>query len=104
PFVIHGYGGDLLPEQYQGRPALQRRITSWACQSADRVIVTGEHMIGAAGNLGIDPGRVELLPRGVDLKRYRPGLDTSDLRRQLGLEDAAPIVLSPRYQVDEALY
>jgi glycosyltransferase involved in cell wall biosynthesis len=45
-----------------------------------------------------------LLPRGVDLERYRPGLDTSELRERLGIDADAPVVLSPRYQVDESLY
>src|SRR5713226_9074767 len=53
PFVIHAYGGDLLPEQYAGRPAIQRRLTSWSCRTADRIVVTGRHMIDAAGRLGV---------------------------------------------------
>lgn len=104
PLVIHAYGGDLLPEQYAGRPVLQRWLTSWACRIADRVIVTGRHMIEASAGLGIPRERLTLLPRGVDLERYRPGIDTAGLRRRLGLEGAAPVILSPRYQVDEALY
>ncbi|MCI0407876.1 MAG: glycosyltransferase, partial [Acidobacteria bacterium] len=45
-----------------------------------------------------------LLPRGVDLERYRPGLDTAELRQRLGLGELAPVILSPRYQVHEPLY
>jgi glycosyltransferase involved in cell wall biosynthesis len=104
PFVIHAYGGDLLPEQYQGRPALQRRLTSWACRSADRIVVTGRHMIDASAGLGIPSDRLTLLPRGVDVEHYRPGLDTAGLRHRLGLDAAGPVILSPRYQVDETLY
>ena len=104
PLVVHAYGGDLLPEQYAGRPASQRALTSWTCRRADRIIVTARHMIDAAAQLGVAADRLVLLPRGVDLERYRPGLDTGDLRRRLGLDGADPIVLSPRYQVDEALY
>ncbi|MGH8577912.1 MAG: glycosyltransferase family 4 protein [Gammaproteobacteria bacterium] len=104
PLVIHAYGGDLLPEQYRGRSALQRRLTSWACRSADRVIVTGKHMIEASTGLGIRRERLTVLPRGVDLEHYRPGLDTAELRERLGLGDATPVILSPRYQVDERLY
>src|SRR5438034_6528017 len=44
PLVIHTYGGDLLPEQYAGRPAMQRWLTSWSCRTADRIVVTGRHM------------------------------------------------------------
>jgi glycosyltransferase involved in cell wall biosynthesis len=104
PFVIHGYGSDLLPEQYAGRSALQRRMTSWACRTADQIVVTGQHMVGASSHLGVEPGRITVMPRGVDLKRYKPGLDVSSLRKQLQLTDARPIVFSPRYQADESLY
>lgn len=104
PFVIHAYGGDFLPEQYHGRPALQRHLTSWACRSADRVIVTGQHMQGAAQHLRLSRERVTVLPRGVDLALYRPGLDVTGLRDKLDLRGVGPVILSPRYQVDEALY
>jgi glycosyltransferase involved in cell wall biosynthesis len=104
PLFIHAYGGDLLPEQYAGRPALQRRLTSWACRSADHVVVTGRHMVQASGALGLDPARVVLLPRGVDSQHFRPGLDVTGLRAQLGIRPDARVVFSPRYQVDESLY
>jgi glycosyltransferase involved in cell wall biosynthesis len=71
---------------------------------ADRIVVTGEHMIAAGRNLGIEPDRIVLLPRGVDLHRYRPALDTALLRERLSLGSATPVILSPRYQVDESLY
>jgi glycosyltransferase involved in cell wall biosynthesis len=104
PLVIHAYGGDLLPERYASRPALERRLTSWTCRTADRVIVTGHHMIDASAGLAFPRERLMLLPRGVDLDRYRPDLDTAALRSRLGLDGASPIVFSPRYQVDESLY
>jgi glycosyltransferase involved in cell wall biosynthesis len=104
PFVIHAYGGDLLPEQYGGRPAMGRIFTSWTCRNADQIVVTGHHMIRAAERFGVNRERLTLLPRGVDLDRYRPGLDVTGLRQQLGLRVADPVVLSPRYQVDERIY
>lgn len=104
PLFIHAYGGDLLPEQYAGRPALQRWLTSWACRGADHVIVTGKHMVDASGALGLDPARVVLLPRGVDGQHFRPGIDVSELRAQLGIAPGARVIVSPRYQVDESLY
>lgn len=104
PLVIHAYGGDLLPEQYAGRPVMQRWLTSWACRTADRIIVTGQHMIGTSTGFGIPEENILLLPRGVDLEHYHPGLDTTELRQSLGIGDMAPVILSPRYQVDETLY
>lgn len=104
PFFIHAYGGDVLPERYRSRPALERQLTSWACRTADRVVVTGHHMIDASAGLGIPRDRLMLLPRGVDLDRYRPGLDTIPLRAEHGIDTSAPVMLSPRYQLNESLY
>jgi glycosyltransferase involved in cell wall biosynthesis len=104
PLMIHAYGGDILPERYGARPGLQRWLTSWACRKADRVIVTGRHMIEASRGLGIPKERLMLLPRGVDLERYRPRLDTADLRQRIGLGETTFVILSPRYQVNETLY
>jgi glycosyltransferase involved in cell wall biosynthesis len=61
-------------------------------------------MIEASGALGIPQDRLVLLARGVDLERFRPQRDTAELRARLGLESATPVILSPRYQVDESLY
>jgi len=104
PLVIHAYGGDLLPERYQDRPAFERWLTSWTCRTADRIVVTGRHMVDASAGLRIPRERLMVLPRGVDLRRYRPGLDTSEIRRTLGIGDASPVVFSPRYQLNESLY
>jgi glycosyltransferase involved in cell wall biosynthesis len=61
-------------------------------------------MVGASSALGVDGERVKVLPRGVDTRRYRPGLDTTPLRQELGLNGLSPIILSPRYQISETLY
>lgn len=104
PYVIHAYGGDFLPEQYAGKPAFQKWLTGWACRSADRIIVTGRHMREASRHLRIDPSRVHVLPRGVDISHFRGGRDTAALRGRLGIAPGAPVVLSPRYQANESLY
>jgi len=104
PLVIHAYGGDLLPERYAMRSAIARRLTSWTCRTADRVIVTGHHMIDASAGLDFPRDRLMLLPRGVDLTRYRHGLDSHALRLKLGLGGRRPVIFSPRYQVHEDLY
>ncbi|HEY6213080.1 MAG TPA: glycosyltransferase, partial [Vicinamibacterales bacterium] len=69
PLVIHAYGGDVLPEQYSGRSALARALTSWSCRAADRIVVTARHMVDATAKFGVPRERLLLLPRGVDLAR-----------------------------------
>jgi glycosyltransferase involved in cell wall biosynthesis len=104
PLVIQAYGGDLLPEQHVGRPRFQRLLTRWTCRTADRVVVTAPHMVAATARLGVPRHKIAVLSRGVDLERYRPGLDTGDLRSRLRLTPSSRVVLSPRYQIDESLY
>lgn len=104
PFVIHAYGSDLMPYYYDGSNRFGRFLTSYACRKADRLVVTGEHMIEASGHLRIPREKITVLPRGVDTSRFTPGLDTAALREELGIGNAGPVVFSPRYQIDEALY
>jgi hypothetical protein len=61
-------------------------------------------MLKASTAIGVPRKRTVVLPRGVDLEHYRAGLDTGHLRRELELADGGPVILSPRYQVDQGLY
>jgi glycosyltransferase involved in cell wall biosynthesis len=48
-----------------------------------------EHLVRA---YGADPGRVSVIPWGIDLQRFQPG-DRSQARRRLGLDQTGSIVL-----------
>ncbi len=39
----------------------------------------------------INPAQIEIVPNGVNLERFRPGSDTSALRRDLGIAPDAPV-------------
>jgi D-inositol-3-phosphate glycosyltransferase len=66
-----------------------RRATSErqiACE-ADRIVVWSEHERNALMQLyGADPDRVQIIPPGVDVKKFRP-LDRRASRERLGLGD-----------------
>ena len=104
PYVIHGYGSDLLPYHYGVKNIFSKMLTMYACKKADRIVVTGEHMVDASSHLGIPNHKFKVLPRGVDLKVFKPGLNTEGLKNKLNINNSSPVIFSPRYQLEETYY
>jgi glycosyltransferase involved in cell wall biosynthesis len=104
PYVIHTYGSDVLPFHYSIRNVFPKILTMYTCRQADKIIVTGEHMVEASSHLKIPKNKFKILPRGVNLKRFGSGLDTTELRIKLQINNASPIILSPRYQIEKSYY
>jgi glycosyltransferase involved in cell wall biosynthesis len=104
PYIIHGYGSDLLPYHYGLGNIFSKVLTMYACKQADKIIVTGKHMVQGASHLKIPDTKFNVLPRGVNLKAFRPGLDTTELKIKLNLNNSWPVIFSPRYQLEETYY
>ena len=103
PLLLHAYGGDVLPEQMTGARRHQRWLSRHAVRRAAGIVVTGRHMVRAvAENFGIEEGKIRVIPRGVDLGRFRPfpRERRGELRRAFGIPEDAFVVLSPRYLFD----
>lgn len=56
------------------------------CNLAARVIVVSTPLRRMLEEAGIDPDRIDVMPNGVALERFRPGEASPRLRRSLGLE------------------
>ena len=100
PLVIHAYGGDILPEQMQNIKCYQFILSKYAIRKADRLIVTGQHMISAvADNFGANKDKIKLLSRGVDLEVFQPFSLTKkeSLKAKYGIGTGDFVLLSPRY-------
>lgn len=50
----------------------------------------------AVESLGVDPGRIDLVPGGVDGTRFRPAGDRSEVRRRLGIGADRLVLLTVR--------
>jgi len=91
PLVVVGAGSE-----FTGHSRLTQWLNRWAFGRARHKIVISEYtrqlMIaagirgaGISGAPGRDSDETTLVPCGADDRRYRPGLDSDDLRRQLGI-------------------
>jgi phosphatidylinositol alpha-1,6-mannosyltransferase len=94
PYSLFLYGADLLSEQHKIHSAFKRRtaraifggaavliaISSWTCDLALAVL----------GELGLDghSGRLRVVHLGTDPDRFRPGVDSIELRERFDLEDS----------------
>lgn len=113
--VLHlhftGYeGGDLvtLAAAFAGIRAVVRTahmppigpITAWArtlVRARDRALariicVSSETFRAHLDLLGRDPRKCVVIPNGVDLERFHPGVTPVDVRAEFGIDPAAPIV------------
>lgn len=70
PLTVTAWGSDLL--QAGPRDPLQRARARFVLERADRVFADASNLARAAVALGADPERVETVPWGVDLERFRP--------------------------------
>ncbi|HAJ34896.1 MAG TPA: hypothetical protein DCL15_04275 [Chloroflexi bacterium] len=94
PMVITPWGSDLLVYP-QGYTPLTRWFLGRALRRADLVLCNSVALAQAAVSLGARAERIRRVGQIVDLTRFRPGLDATQLRRSLRL-DGGPVLLSPR--------
>jgi glycosyltransferase involved in cell wall biosynthesis len=59
---------------------------------ASRILVATSFMQTAAMDAGADPGRIQVVDKGVDLARFRPAEDRIEVKRRLGV--SGPLVLA----------
>ncbi len=86
PWVAVGHGSEFL---VPSRPAAL--LTRRAIGGAVAVVAVSDYTAGLVRAAG-RPRRLVVIPNAADGRRFRPGLDTSELRRRWGLGDARVIL------------
>jgi glycosyltransferase involved in cell wall biosynthesis len=73
----------------------QGRLASWAFSSHDMYLSVSPRLREQYLRAGLPPGRIRLVPNGVDVQRFTPATPDvrANLRRRLGLPVERPIVL-----------
>ncbi len=100
PLVITGRGEDVLT--CPSDPSMRAGIRE-ALAVADQLIAVSDEIATAMENLGAEPGKITVIPNGVDTDRFRP-LDQAACRQQLGLPADRPIVISVGYLLERKGY
>lgn len=96
PLVVTPWGSDVLEEQGAFREWYSRWLTQRLLASADLVTAHSAYMEGRTRALLPAGAPVVRIGWGVNLTRFRPGLDTRDLRAQWGLHPSDRVIFSPR--------
>jgi glycosyltransferase involved in cell wall biosynthesis len=95
PFVLEFNGPEVWVAENWGRrlryPKLANRIERLDLAAADLVTVVSEPLRQRLLAQGVPDNRILVNPNGVDLSRYKPGLDGAPIRARLGLSDRTVI-------------
>lgn len=70
-----------------------RRMLRWTCQQAAGIVAVSDSLKQEILKLGIPEERVRTITNGIDAERFTP-LDRSEARRQLGIPEGVPVVIS----------
>jgi len=82
PAVIVSYGQTWLVTKTDRR---FRRMARFVLKEASWVISTSEHCRNGGLRLGADPNRYSVVYAGIDLNKFRPGLDGRSYRERAGI-------------------
>lgn len=89
--VVVTYG-----ETWHTTPQYRRRarVEPYVLNGAHRLISTSEHCRAGAVRQGSDPARHDVVYAGIDLERFRPGLDGRPFRAVHGIPEDAIVIAS----------
>jgi phosphatidylinositol alpha-1,6-mannosyltransferase len=90
PVVIYAHGEELTTWGCGGKYKAMR----FALRHADWVIANSEFTRDALIKMDVDPASITLIYPGVDVTRFRPGLECAELRKSVGVTDAGKLILS----------
>jgi glycosyltransferase involved in cell wall biosynthesis len=101
PHLVHFQGPWADEAAVEGAPPwktwLQRLAECKAYRSADRIITLSQAFADLViERYGVEPGRVRVVPGGIDALKADPGLSRREAREKLGWPTDRPILLSIR--------
>jgi glycosyltransferase involved in cell wall biosynthesis len=96
PLVMTAWGTDILNLPESSRLKIGKYLTQYALKKADLLTGTSEHLKREMIRLGARDDRVHVIFWGVDIDRFRPDVDTTALRKKLGIDPDQPVILSNR--------
>jgi glycosyltransferase involved in cell wall biosynthesis len=96
PLVMTAWGTDILNLPDASRLKIGKYLTQYALKNADLLTGTSEHLKHEMIRLGAREDRVHVIFWGVDVDRFRPDVDTAELKKKIGINPDQPVILSNR--------
>ena len=94
PFLLTVWGDDVYVTPHENW--LKGSLAGRALQKADYVTGDSMDIVKACIKLGASSDRVEVIQWGVDFDQFNPAVGGEGIRKQLGIPEDAPVVLSTR--------
>jgi glycosyltransferase involved in cell wall biosynthesis len=96
PLVVTPWGSDVLEEQGAFKEWYSRPLTTALLRSADLITAHSAFMERRTRALLPAAAPVARIGWGVDLEKFRPGLNTQEMRARWGLTRSDRVIFSPR--------
>lgn len=96
PRVVTPWGSDVLAEQGAFPEWYSRWLTGSVLGGADLVTVHSRYLESRIRGFLKPEQRVERIGWGVDVRRFKPGLDVLDIRSKWRIEETDQVIFSPR--------
>lgn len=95
PYTVTLRGNETM----HGRGGVKARLMKAALRGATGVIAVSAPLAEWAVSAGVAPGRVTVIPNGIDKRIWKPGDRAAD-RKELGMDDTRVHVLSAGYLIE----
>ena len=90
PLIVYAHGEEITTWRQSGK----FKAMCFTYRHSNRVIANSEFTKQELLKLGVSSGKILLISPGVDIDRFRPGLDCLDLKNRLGLGEDQKLILS----------
>jgi phosphatidylinositol alpha-1,6-mannosyltransferase len=88
--LIYAHGEELTTWGNGGKYKAMRFVL----RHADQIIANSDFTQDKLLSMGVRGGRIALINPGVDVERFRPGLECNDLKTKIGLQPGEKLLLS----------
>lgn len=88
--IIYAHGEEITTWRQGGK----FKAMVFTYKRADRIIANSEFTREELLKLGVSPERIEIIYPGVDIRRFRPNLEVTDLRASINVGDNQNLILS----------
>jgi glycosyltransferase involved in cell wall biosynthesis len=95
PLIVTLHGYDILTDSSIGYGSrLDKRVASIidrVLNGSDAIVVASKIVFDEVSKIVDDVDKIHVIPQGVDIQKFRPNLDGSDIKRKMGIEGSTVV-------------